>query len=73
MTVESPKDDQKFKELVTEARGFVCRLGTERLGAPSLQAIRKLDAIDNLEHLEALADRLIDPQLASWDDLLHEA
>jgi hypothetical protein len=88
MSPKSPEDDQKFKELVTyllilnkgrgqgqlkEARSLVRRLGTRRFGEPSLQVARKLDFMDNLEHLEDIADRLLDPHLASWDDLLHDA
>jgi hypothetical protein len=48
-------------------------LGSKQFGVPGLQAVRKLDAIEDIDRLEDLADRLIDLGVKSWDDLLHDA
>jgi hypothetical protein len=88
MNGNSPKRAQEVKELVTymtilnkgrgegrvqEARDLLRRLGSKRFGAPGLQAVRKLNAIEDIDRLEYLIDRLLDFRPESWDDLLDEA
>jgi hypothetical protein len=86
MSGHFPRWGRRVKELVTyltvlnqrrrerqvqEARGILRRLGSKQFGTPSIQAVRKLNAIEDIDRLEYLIDRLLD--LKSWDDLLHEA
>lgn len=51
-----------------QTRALILRIGTKRLGAPSADVIAALDAIADLDRLNALADRILD--CATWDDLL---
>jgi hypothetical protein len=67
MSGNSPERAQE----VEEARGILRRLGTKRFGTPSIQAVRKVNAIEDIDRLEYLIYRLLD--LESWDDLLDEA
>jgi hypothetical protein len=88
MNRNSPRWAQKVKELVTyltdlykgrgegqvqEARDLLRRFGAKRFGTPSIQAVRKLNAIEEMDRLAYLNDRLLDFRLESWDDLLNEA
>jgi hypothetical protein len=88
MDMNSPSDVQHFKEMMTyltilakgrgegrvrEAHRLLLRLATRRFGEPDVQTAGRLDAIRDIDHLEALADRLVDPELESWDELLAEA
>jgi hypothetical protein len=54
-----------------EARRFLVVLGMERLGEPSTEIMRALEAIQSVERLEALGRRMItDPAIGGWDDLV---
>jgi predicted transposase YdaD len=52
-----------------DARAIVVRLYAKRLGAPSAEIIRRLEAIEAIEALHALIDRY-DDQIESWEQLL---
>ena len=51
-----------------EARRIILRLGRKRLGAVDETVEAKLNAIVDLERLEALTERI--DQVSSWDELL---
>ncbi len=53
-----------------EAHRFIRRLGTEKFGAPGPTAASDLEAIQDVDHLEALGVRILRPDVKSWDDLL---
>ena len=53
---------------IQEAQGMLLRQGRKRFGPPSEGVERTIEAIGNLERLEALDERLLD--VATWDDLL---
>jgi hypothetical protein len=52
-----------------EARRIILRLGRKRLGAVDETVEAKLNAIVDLERLEALTERIA--QVSSWDELLN--
>ncbi len=54
-----------------EAREAVFRLGGKKLGQPSAQVRSKVDAIDDLDRLNTLLERILD--VSSWDELLAAA
>lgn len=54
--------------LAEEARAILFRQGTKRFGPPSTETRAAIEAVTEIERLEALADRLLDVE--SWDDLL---
>jgi uncharacterized protein DUF4351 len=51
-----------------EAKAILLRLGERRFGPPSAEARAAIEALTDLERLEALTDRLLDVE--SWDELL---
>lgn len=53
---------------LAEARKFLLRQGQSRFGRPSARVAASVEAIADLERLEALGERLL--QVGSWDDLL---
>jgi predicted transposase YdaD len=55
---------------VEEALAILLRLGNRRFGPPSDEARAALEAITDIERLEALTERVLDVE--SWDELLAE-
>jgi hypothetical protein len=53
-----------------EAHRFIRRLGTEKFGAPEPTAASGLEAIQDVDRLEALGVRILRPDIKSWEDLL---
>ena len=51
-----------------EARRILVRLGTRRLKRPDARTRAALNAIDDAEHLERMAERVLDA--TSWTDVL---
>jgi predicted transposase YdaD len=51
-----------------EARQLLLRLGRKRFGAPDAEIEAAVQAIDDLERLESLMERVI--EVASWQELL---
>jgi hypothetical protein len=54
--------------LADEARVLVLRLGRKRLGEPSAAQLEQVEALQDKEHLEALAERLL--EVETWEELL---
>ena len=50
------------------ARSFLLRMGTTRFGEPSASMRAALEAIEDVDQLEALGDRLFN--VSTWDALL---
>ena len=74
-----PKDSTTYQAILRKGREegriatmqhFLLRLGTKRFGKPSPVALAAFEAIQDIERLEALADRVIDPDVGNWDALL---
>ncbi len=60
-----------FEEgLFNEARKLVSRYGTKRLDPPDPTIIAEIEAIHELEIVEALLDRVPDSDGSSWTGLL---
>lgn len=53
-----------------EARRLLLRLGTRRFGPPDAAIIAAIDAIRDVDRLEALTDRILDATANDWSDLL---
>jgi predicted transposase YdaD len=60
----------KVKGALAEARKIVIRLGTPRFGPPAAAVRAALEGITDVERLEDLCARTLEPQAASWEDLL---
>jgi predicted transposase YdaD len=57
---------------IREARRLLILLGEDRFGAPDPATRSAIEAIRDLEHLENLSRRLVDPRIDNWNDLLVE-
>ncbi len=55
---------------IDEARRFLVRQGTKRFGEPDAATVAAIEAIQDLDRLEAMGDRLLDVEIQTWDDLL---
>jgi hypothetical protein len=54
-----------------EARRIIRRLGTQKYGEPDVITSEALEAIADVDRLEALSDKIIRPDITSWGDLLN--
>jgi hypothetical protein len=55
---------------VNEAQRLLLRLGAKRFGEPSAPTLATLEAIQDIDRLEVLGERILDADLQSWDALL---
>ena len=55
-------------EGLAEAIKMLIKIGTKRFGPPDPAVLERIEAITDLERIEALSDRLL--EVASWDELL---
>jgi hypothetical protein len=51
-------------------RRLLARLGTKRFGKPDAATTAAIEAIQDSNRLEALGERILDPGITGWDDLL---
>lgn len=56
---------------ITGEQRMLLRQGTKRFGAPEARVIAEIEAIQDIEQLEVMGERILDPDLRSWEDLLH--
>jgi hypothetical protein len=59
-------NDGRFEE----ARRLLLRLGTKRFHEPDAGAVAALEAIRDIDRLEAIGERILDPDVRDWEDLL---
>jgi predicted transposase YdaD len=55
---------------LTGERQLLIRQGTERFGQPDAATVAAIEAIEELNRLESLGERILEPNLHGWDDLL---
>lgn len=58
---------------VREAQRFLRLLGMRRFDPPNSAIDAVLEAIDDVDRLEALGVRIVEPDLQGWDDLLRDS
>ncbi len=51
-------------------RRFLLRQGTKKFGEPDAATVAAIEAIHDVDRLEALGLRIIDADVRGWDDLL---
>ena len=56
-----------------EAHRIIRRQGTQKYGEPDPTTTDALDAIVDLDQLEALSDKILRSDVKSWSDLLNGA
>ncbi len=54
-----------------EARRTIRRLGTQKYGVPDAETVAELDAIVDIDRLEGLGDKILHPDIKSWEDLFN--
>jgi hypothetical protein len=62
-------DEGRAEGAVKEAKKILLRLGQKRFGPPGQEITMALDAINDLERLERMTDRVLD--VAGWQELLN--
>ena len=63
--------EQGFEEgRIEGAQRFLIHVGTKRFGKPETAFLTAIEAIRDVEQLESLGDRIIEPDVRDWDSLL---
>ena len=52
---------------------LLLRQGTKRFGAPDAATLAAIEAIQDIDRLEAIGERILDPNIQDWNDLLQTA
>jgi hypothetical protein len=73
--VQVMRESTTYQKILRDGRvegkqELLLRLGTKRFGQPDAATSASIEAIRDIDRLEALGDRLLDPVVESWDDLL---
>ena len=55
---------------IAEAQHFLVRVGTKRIGKPNSAIVAAIEAIRDVERLESLGDRIVEPDVRDWESLL---
>ena len=53
-------------------RQLLLRLGTKQFGPPDPATVAAIEGIQDPDRIEAVAERIVDPDVHGWDDLLRE-
>ncbi len=64
------REEGREEGRVNEAQRLVFRLGTKRFGVPAAATVATIEAIQDIDRLEALGERILDPDFHGWDALL---
>jgi predicted transposase YdaD len=56
---------------IAEARRMLLRQGTKRFGDPDASTLAAFEAIQDIDRLEYLGERILEPDIQGWDELLH--
>jgi predicted transposase YdaD len=67
---EKGREEGREEGRITEARTFLRRQGTLKFGEPDPATAVRLESIQDVDRLESLGERMLQSDLASWDDLL---
>jgi len=69
-TYQAILQDGRTEGRIAEARRLLLRQGTKRFGEPDATTVATLEAIQDLDRLEALGKRILDFDIQDWDGLL---
>ena len=67
-TYQAILDEGREEGRLVEARAILRRQGRKKLGTASAEVLSRLEAINDLDRLERMSERLLDA--SSWDELL---
>jgi len=66
---EGRQECRQEGRIVGEQR-MLHRQGTKRFGVPDASIVAAIEAIQDIDRLEAVGERILDPDLRDWEDLL---
>jgi predicted transposase YdaD len=66
--LQEGREEGKQMGHMTEAQTLLLRIGTKRFGPPTAAVQRSLDAIENVDRLEQLVERVLDVE--TWAELI---
>ena len=64
------REEGLIERRIAGEQQILIRLGTKVLGKPDPAILAAIEAIRDVERLEALGERIIDPAVNDWDTLL---
>jgi len=77
--VQATRESTTYQAILREGRQegriageqrMLLRMGTKRFGEPDAKVVAAIEAIQDLERLEVMGERILDPDLRDWEDLL---
>jgi hypothetical protein len=78
--VQNMRESTTYQAILREGRqegrvkgeqALLLRLGTKRFGEPDAATFAAIEAIQDIDRLETIGERMLDPSIRDWDDLLH--
>ncbi len=64
------RDEGRIEGRVAEGQRLVVRQGTKRFGEPDAATVAAIEAIQDIDRIEALGDRVVNMGIQTWDELL---
>jgi hypothetical protein len=64
------REEGREEGRITGERQFLLRVGTKKFGEPGAAIVAAIEAIQDVDRLEALGLRIIDEDVRDWNDLL---
>jgi hypothetical protein len=64
------RNEGRIEGRVAGEQRMLLRQGTKRFGEPDAATIAAIEAIQDIDRLEALGDRIVDMGIQTWDELL---
>jgi hypothetical protein len=73
--IQSMRESTTYQAILREGRiageqQLLLRLATKRFGAPDVATVSAVEAIQDVARLEQLGERILDPTLRGWQELL---
>jgi predicted transposase YdaD len=67
---EKGREEGREEGRIAGERQLLVLLGTKRFGKPGAAILTAIDAIRDVERLESLGERIVDPDVRDWESLL---
>ena len=73
--IQTMRESTTYQAILREGRitgeqQLLLRQGTKRFGEPDATTVAAIEAIQDIDRLGALGERILDPGVRDWDDLL---
>jgi predicted transposase YdaD len=70
---EKGREEGREEGRIAGEQRLLIRLGAKRFGEPDASTVTAIEAIQEIDRLEALGERILDPHLLDWKGLLRGA